>query len=40
MKNDKLMGHVCFINQALLFLTESVKNHVLNTINQTVKMVL
>ena len=34
--NGKLTGHVCFVNQALLFLMESAKNHVLNTMNQTV----
>ena len=31
-----LTDHVCFLYQALMFLTESLKNHVLNTMNQTV----
>ena len=32
-RNDKLMDHVCFVHRALFFLTESGKNHVLNTMN-------
>ena len=31
-----LMGHVYFVYQALFFLTESAKTHVLNTMDQTV----
>ena len=34
-KNDKLTDHVCFTYRALFVLTESAKNHVLNTVNQT-----
>ena len=37
-KNVKLMGHVCFVNQALFFLMESAKNHVMNAMNQTVSV--
>ena len=31
----ELTDHVCFVYRALFFLTDSAKNHVLNTVNQT-----
>ena len=34
-KNVKSTGHVCFVYQALFFLTETAINHVLNNVNQT-----